>query len=622
MKRSVILAAVVLLLSAVSCQTHDPVRDMLLQLTSDLTPPESVAYDAPNSTATILSVYWDAATPMSFGAVEFCVEAATDEFFFSGEGGSLISCTVPVSSSPNDAVMLTGVTEGQAYYVRVAAVYPGPSKSDWTYLRDADGKLVAVIPGSEGGGGQQASQTITGKVLDETGKPFAGVVMSDGYSCAVTDAQGSYSLEKYRYASYIQCSVPADAEISTGGTYKLPDCHYKRITSATTEYNFTFRRQEPEKRFRIFALGDPQVHNTSQIERYRQTARADIRQYVVNSEKIPTYAVTLGDNVGDEWSLFPDLAAVLGDMSIPVFATIGNHDHEFPSESESASRRKYEAVFGPSNFSFNRGDVHIVVFDNVLHGATSSGDYDEGYESWQLNWLKKDLSYVPVTSSILFSCHIPLTDATIIKLLAGFKSATVICGHTHKIENIYDKTVSGKTVSICAAGSTGAPWKGLILSDGCQRGYKVFEYDGATVSREYYKSIQYPDTFQMRMFRTTDFPSFTTPGGYIYAYPYFGDNYIAVNVFNHRSGWKLSLKENGVVTSTNPKQAASFDVWAKMFLYNYYNRDNDVGKTRHILFFELKDPSAKVSVEATDNLGYTYSCDTFTTQDDIPDYDK
>ena len=449
MKRSVILTAVVLLLSGVSCQTHDPVRDMLLQLTSDLTPPESVAYDAPNSTATILSVYWDAATPMSFGAVEFCVEAATDEFFFSGEGGSLLSRTVPVSSSPNDAVMITGVTEGQAYYVRVAAVYPGPSKSEWTYLCGTDGKPAAVIPGSEGSGGQQASQTITGKVLDETGKPFAGVVMSDGYSCAVTDAQGSYSLEKYRYASYIQCSVPADAEISTGGTYKLPDCHYKRITSATTEYNFTFRRQEPEKRFRILALGDPQVHNTSQVERYRQTARADIRQYVVNSEKLPTYAITLGDNVGDEWSLFPDLAAVLGDMSIPVFATIGNHDHEFPSESESASRRKYEAVFGPSNYSFNRGDVHIVVFDNVLHGATSSGDYDEGYESWQLNWLKKDLSYVPATSSILFSCHIPLTDATIIKLLAGFKSATVICGHTHKIENIYDKTVSGKTVSIC-----------------------------------------------------------------------------------------------------------------------------------------------------------------------------
>ena len=76
----------------------------------------------------------------------------------------------------------------------------------------------------------------------------------------------------------------------------------------------------------------------------------------------------------------------------------------------------------------------------------------------------------------------------------------VACGHTHKLENTYDKTVNGKTITICAAGSTGAPWKGLILSDGCQRGYKVYEYENNSVKRELYKSIQYEEPFQMRMF--------------------------------------------------------------------------------------------------------------------------
>ncbi len=482
-----------------------------------------------------------------------------------------------------------------------------------------------IVP-PDGGGSREpedmTSLTVYGKVLDENGTPYPGVVMSDGYSFAQTDADGFYRFEKYRYASFVQCSLPPEAQITTGGTYKLPECHYKRLTSASKEYNFTLRRQEPEKQFRILALGDPQVHSASQVELYRQTARNDIRQYLVDAAKIPTYAITLGDNVGDAWQFFPDIATVFGEMTLPVFATIGNHDHEFPTDSDAASRKKYEAVFGPSNFSFNRGDVHIVVFDNVLHGATASSDYTQGFEQWQLDWLKKDLSYVPKDKSILLSVHIPLTSDEILGLIAEFRSALVICGHTHKIENTYDKTVNGKTVTICAAGSTGAPWKGLILSDGCQRGYKVYEYEGPSVKREIYKSIQYAEPFQMRMFRTAEFPAFTTSNGNVFSFPYFGGDYIAVNVFNYRPGWKAVLKENGTVTSDNPVQAASYDVWARMFMYNHHNVDSDVGKNRHILFFKVKDPAAEISVEVTDGFGATYSCNTFTTSADIPDYEK
>ncbi|MBO4671379.1 MAG: calcineurin-like phosphoesterase C-terminal domain-containing protein [Bacteroidales bacterium] len=482
----------------------------------------------------------------------------------------------------------------------------------------------------DNGGGQTpgtpdnlTSLTVYGKVLDENGVPYPGVVMTDGYNFAQTDADGFYRFEKYRYASFVQCSVPADAAISTGGTYNLPDSHYKRLTSATKEYNFTLKRQEPGKRFRILALGDPQVHSASQVNRYRQTALSDIRQYVVNSEKIPTYGITLGDNVGDAWELFPDIATVFGEMTIPVFTTIGNHDHEFPNDTDAASRKKYEAVFGPSNFSFNRGDVHIVVFDNVLHSPECfSTDYVQGYEPWQLEWLKKDLSYVPKDKAIFMTVHIPLTDSAILDVISQRNSVIVACGHTHKLENTYDKTVNGTDITICAAGSTGAPWKGLILSDGCQRGYKVYEYDGAKLSREIYKSIQYEEPFQMRMFRTTDFPAFTTEGGLTYAFQYFGGSWIAVNLFNYKPGWKVVLKENGVLTSSAPIQANSYDVWAKMFMYNYHDRDTDSGKTRHMLYFQVKDPKASISVEATDEFGATFTCDQFTTTANVPDYDN
>ena len=335
-----------------------------------------------------------------------------------------------------------------------------------------------VIPKPDDGGDQLPENltnlTVYGKVLDENGQPYPGVVMTDGYNFTETDAEGFYRFEKYRYASFVQCSLPPEAAVSTGGTYKLPDNHYKRLSSLTKEYNFTLRRQQPEKRFRILALGDPQVHNASQVARYRQTAVNDIRQYVVNAEKIPTY----------------------------------------------------------------------------------------------------------------------------------------------------DKTVGGKKITITAAGSTGAPWKGLILSDGCQRGYKVYEYDGTSVKREVYKSIQYEEPFQMRLFRTTDFPSFTSANGNIFAFPYFGGDYIAVNVFNYKPGWKVVLKENGAVTSSNPVPSYSFDVWAKLFMYNYHKVDSDVGKNHHMLYFKVKDPKSAISVEVTDEFGATFSGGTFTTTQDIPDYDN
>ena len=58
-----------------------------------------------------------------------------------------------------------------------------------------------------------------------------------------------------------------------------------------------------------------------------------------------------------------------------------------------------------------------------------------------------------------------------------------------------------------------------------------------------------------------------------------------------------------------------------MFLYRYHNRDNNVGVTDHMLFFRLKNPSAaSIRVEATDEYGTTYSCEYFTTEKDIPNY--
>lgn len=146
MKRFVfIIAALLSMLSA--CSNPDPVREALLKRSGELAAPKSVTYDGENSAAQMLAVYWDGEQAIKDGAVSFEIQVSTDEFFFSGEGGTLITKTLGISSSPNDAVIISGLTAGQEYFLRVAAVYPGPSKSEWAYLSNDSGKTCAVIPG-------------------------------------------------------------------------------------------------------------------------------------------------------------------------------------------------------------------------------------------------------------------------------------------------------------------------------------------------------------------------------------------------------------------------------------------------------------------------------------------
>ena len=47
-----------------------------------------------------------------------------------------------------------------------------------------------------------------------------------------------------------------------------------------------------------------------------------------------------------------------------------------------------------------------------------------------------------------------------------------------------------------------------------------------------------------------------------------------------------------------------------------------MGKNHHMLYFKVKDPKSDISVEVTDEFGATFSGGTFTTTQDIPDYDN
>lgn len=65
-------------------------------------------------------------------------------------------------------------------------------------------------------------------------------------------------------------------------------------------------------------------------------------------------------------------------VGLPLFQVMGNHDNKVIAVSKDnytvahdiAAQRNFEYIFGPVNYSFDRGNVHIIAMDNIISRAT------------------------------------------------------------------------------------------------------------------------------------------------------------------------------------------------------------------------------------------------------------
>ena len=70
-----------------------------------------------------------------------------------------------------------------------------------------------------------------------------------------------------------------------------------------------------------------------------------------------------------------------------------NHDLDLNVRSNEHARTTYKSYYGPTYYSFNRGNVHYVVLDDIFFIAKSY--LYVGYlTEQQLQWLEQDLKQV------------------------------------------------------------------------------------------------------------------------------------------------------------------------------------------------------------------------------------
>lgn len=443
--------------------------------------------------------------------------------------------------------------------------------------------------------------TVKGIVVDDNNDPISGVVVNDGKNFTVTGYDGFYYLPSdFNKNKYVQISIPADYEIEKDVAYSF----YKKLSAKQVINRRDFKlkkRTSVLKKFTYIAVSDPQIRNESDVKRFEQETMIDLKESIRNNENREIYLMTLGDNVFDKMGLFPLYKTMLSSLKIPVFSTIGNHDidlryndlHNTTGNNENYGEEIYESFFGPSDYSFNVGDVHIITMKNIDYFAGKK--YTERLTSEQLEWLKNDLKYVENGTTVFLNVHAPTANKTsdgsgntrnaseLFEILKGY-NVHIFAGHTHFFENslpapgIYEHNIGA---------ACGAWWAGNFNRCGAPNGYLIVDIDGNNV-KWHYKSTGKDLSYQFKIYKPGEFLS--------------QSEYLVVNVWDWDTSYKVRWYENGVYKG----ELEQFEDEDQDFI----TMKDGVGtgyKTMHLFRLKSVKENKEIKIEIINRFGESYS---------------
>ena len=458
-------------------------------------------------------------------------------------------------------------------------------------------------------------------------------------------------------ARFIYFSVPAEFEVPTHSATDRTACFYQAVSSKKKIYNFTLRRLPggKETHHKMIVIGDPQVTNAyspyytspddnpirkSDVERFTTQTMADIRQTIQSLPAgTPVYGLSMGDDVqyygGYNAKLERQIRQALGSSEMRLFSVIGNHDQD----GKALYRRKWEENFGPTDFSFDRGDVHYVCINNCFFHRGMSYYSPGELRERQVKWLKQNLALTPKDKKVVLCYHIPftfgnapfskakpLTNANeeghysssrlslLLSLLKQFKGGyELFCGHTHFACN-HEINYEGEDVmEHCHAAACGNIWQSNINICGTPNGYYVYSFVGTSISDCYYKGTFWDKSKQMTIFRAqTDF------NGEKYAKDWQlanNRNILVANVFNATSHWRVVAIEDGkeyLMRRISSKGQDAFAAgyhhkYSESVSYRFVSKGNGYLIMNHLYYYVPKNPNAKITIKASDPYGHTFT---------------
>ena len=233
------------------------------------------------------------------------------------------------------------------------------------------------------------------------------------------------------------------------------------------------------------------------------------------NELNPDFVITGGDLIMDALgqtqgradSLYQLYKRLQNRFNMPVFNTIGNHEHyafymrdEISRDDPDYGDKIYRRYLGLPCYSFNYGGWHFISLNSIIE--TEDRGYRGGISEDQIAWLKRDLAGICDNTPIAVSVHIPLITA-MNQILDGSRTANddgdvinnskevlslfedknlklVLQGHLHYLEDLF---IQGKTHFITGGAVSSSWWKGKRY--GMEEGFLYITVEGDEFEWEY-----------------------------------------------------------------------------------------------------------------------------------------
>lgn len=478
------------------------------------------------------------------------------------------------------------------------------------------------------------------------GKGVSGVVVSDGVNVTVTGGSGRYRLRSDKENGYVFISVPSGYEVGRRGI--IPDFFRPVDTAQVSVADFVLYKTD-QSVFNVAVCSD--IHLTGDavdkdIPEFRSTFLPDIINTVSHLDT-PAFAICLGDMTTDsKWYVnnfsFPEYLQEMSGLPCPMYHVMGNHDNDRKCEGNviawgTRAEERYKREIGPDYYSFNAGKWHFLMLDDIITTGpktednpadTYVGKYGFTYavDSVQMRWIEQDLSFVPKDRGIVVCMHVPyftisgLEDGHVkyrysasgkhspdrlLALLSGYREVHFLCGHHHRsqtfdiAENMVQHVLPSASAVSWKINDLGGP---MICDDGTPAGYKLFRFEGDSISWVYKSNYATVEKCQCSVYDLNAVP--VAFGGAP------ASNEVLINVFGWDPEWTVEAFADGIPLEIT--QACSYDphyLSIRNRTRTLLHRPDAFRETKTVHIFKCRRPSGNSGIEIvlTDRFGRQFT---------------
>lgn len=242
-------------------------------------------------------------------------------------------------------------------------------------------------------------------IKDKAEEGVKGVCVSDQIQVVQTDAAGMYAISDTHGFGFIFVSLPSGYSSATGWWSKVPESDESKI-------DFPLLISSPATTFSFIHASDTHISEKSlqRMQRLREIVASNKPSFVLVSGDLVKDALRVSEK--EATSYFELYLKEIQKFQVPVWSVPGNHEifgierhlSLVSKDHPLYGKKMYHHYLGPNYYSFNYGGIHFVGLDDV--------DFEDLWyyghvDSTQVNWLKRDLAAVALTTPVITFNHIP-----------------------------------------------------------------------------------------------------------------------------------------------------------------------------------------------------------------------